>query len=340
VGLSLYVPLVVSVLLAVTAPRAGRRLPPRTAAWTLVSVAVVAAGAWTTVLAMIGFTLVAQIPDVAREGRWSPHLLAADTPVEWPVAAASVLVVIVCATTLTVASWRRVKEITDAWRQCRDLPTAGGLAVLDDPVPAAFALPGAPGRIVVSSGMLRALSADERRALLAHERAHLKRRHHLFLLVLQLSASVHPLLRPVARTGGFALERWADEEAVEAVHDRSLVARAIARAALVTKGASAPRLAATSGPVPERVSALLSPPARARRDLVAGFASLMLLCCASLGLAAHRVDQLFDSAAPPARPTASTPRSGLAEPLPRTADRHRNPAPAPTRGRTGTPRRP
>lgn len=45
--------------------------------------------------------------------------------------------------------------------------------VLDDPVPDAYALDGLLGRIVVSTAMLRALVADERRALLAHESAHL-----------------------------------------------------------------------------------------------------------------------------------------------------------------------
>ncbi|MFJ5289501.1 M56 family metallopeptidase [Streptomyces sp. NPDC088348] len=138
---------------------------------------------------------------------------------------------------------------------CRDLPATGDLAVLDDPAPTAFALPGIPGRIVVSSGMLQALAPDERRALLAHERAHLQRRHHLFLLVLQLASAVNPLLRPLARAGGFALERWADEEAGSVVADRSLVARAVARAALATKRAAQPALAATGGPgAPARTS--------------------------------------------------------------------------------------
>jgi len=112
--------------------------------------------------------------------------------------------------------------------------------------------------------MLRALSADERHALLAHERAHLRYQHHLFLLVLQLSAAVNPLLRPLSRVGSFTLERWADEAAVTAVGDRPLVARAIARAALATGSAPERVLAANGGPVPQRVRALLEPrPTRA-----------------------------------------------------------------------------
>ncbi|MGW8802786.1 M56 family metallopeptidase [Streptomyces sp. NPDC055775] len=291
-------PPLVSTILALTAPGVGRRLPPRTAAWMLTSAAVIAAGSWVTGLAMIGFTLIGQIPEVAEEGRWSPHLLAADTPVDWPVAAACALAVVACAVALTVASWRRVRGLVDAWRECRQLSTAGDLAVLDDPVPAAFALPGIPGRVVVSSGMLQALTAEERPALLAHERAHLACRHHLFLLVLQLAAAVNPLLRPLTQAGAFALERWADEKAGAALADRPLVARAVARAALATKRTRQPAMAATGGPVPQRVQALLAPPTPLRRGLVMAFATLIVVCSASPALAAHDMDRLFDAAIP------------------------------------------
>lgn len=296
--IGLCMPPLVSTVLALTAPGAGRRLPPRPAAWMLTSAAVIAAGSWVTGLAMIGFTLIGQIPEVAEEGRWSPHLLAADTPIDWPVAAACALAVLACAVALTVASWRRVRGLVDAWRECRELSTAGDLAVLDDPVPAAFALPGTPGRVVVSSGMLQALTADERPALLAHERAHLACRHHLFLLVLQLAAAVNPLLRPLTQAGAFALERWADEEAGAAVADRPLVARAVARAALATKRTRQPAMAATGGPVPQRVQALLAPPTPLRRGLVMAFATLIVACSASPALAAHDMDRLFDAAIP------------------------------------------
>lgn len=298
VGISLCMPLLGSAVLALSAPWAGRRLPPRAASWLLAGAAVVAAGAWVTILSMLGFTLVGQIPEVAEEGHWSPHVLAAHTPLDRPVTATCVLAVVACAVALAVTSWRRVRVLIDAWRECRDLPAAGDLAVVDDPVPAAFALPGAPGRIVVSSGMLQALDGAERRALLAHERAHLRHRHHLFLLVFQLTAAVNPLLRPLTHAGAFALERWADEEAVATVADRRLVARAVARAALAAKRAPQPDMAATGGPVPQRVKALLAPPTRLRRNLVVSLAALMVACCASLALAAHDTERLFESAMP------------------------------------------
>ncbi|MGW5349785.1 M56 family metallopeptidase [Streptomyces sp. NPDC004031] len=305
IGVGLCAPLLVGTLLALAAPRFRDLLPPRTAAWLLLSAAVVSTGVWVAGLAMIGSTIVGQIPEVAEAGRWSPHLLAARSPFDRPVGAACALALIGCGAALVVASWRRVTVLVGMWRECRDLPATGDLTVVDDPAPAAFALPGAPGRVVVSSGMLRALSRDERQALLAHERAHLRHRHHVFLLVLQVCAAVNPLLRPLAKAGAFTLERWADEEAADVVGGRPLVARAIARAALAAGRPPERALAATSGPVPQRVTALLAPRRPARRPLAVGLAALMTVCCASTALAAQDVDALFDGAGSPSRPAAA-----------------------------------
>ncbi len=153
--------------------------------------------------------------------------------------------------------------------------------------------------------MLRALPGPEREALLAHERAHLRHQHHLFLLALRLAASACPLLRPLAGEGAFTVERWADEHAAAVVGDRALVARALARAALAKQGepeqggrrqdaaGRGPRLAATGGPVPRRIRALLAaPPAPRRLPLVAG-GLVLALCCVSLADAVQDDRQLF-----------------------------------------------
>ncbi len=69
--------------------------------------------------------------------------------------------------------------------------------MVDDPQPDAYALPDGlrgRGRIVVTSGMLRALGGHEREVLLAHERAHLAGRHHLFLAAALIAAQCHPAL--------------------------------------------------------------------------------------------------------------------------------------------------
>ncbi|SEG90667.1 Peptidase family M48 [Actinacidiphila yanglinensis] len=292
----MYLPLLVSAVLAVVAPWAGRRMPPHAGAWAMTCAAVVAAGTWVAELAMLAFTAVGQLPLVAAQGPWSARVLAAEDPVDREFAAGCAGAVLVVVVSVTVASWRRGRALVGAWRECRELAAGGDLAVVDDPVPAAFAVLGLPGRVVVSSGMLRVLDAGERRALLAHERAHLRHRHHLFSLILHLAAVVDPLLRPLERAGAFAVERWADEEAGAVVADRPLVARAIARAALVSSRAGKAALAATGGPVPQRVRALLAPPIPRRDAAAAAFGALMVACCVSLAITAHDTERLFEAA--------------------------------------------
>ncbi|MET7527050.1 M56 family metallopeptidase [Streptomyces sp900116325] len=169
----------------------------------------------------------------------------------------------------------------------------GELAVVRDSRPDAYALPGlpgSPGRIVVTTGMLRALDPAERDALLAHERAHLAGRHHLFLAAAEVAALCHPALRSLRAPMGYALERCADEAAAVAVGDRRVAARAIGRAALAARAAEEvegrPRvaLAATAGPVPRRIAALLG---RATpRPRVGRAAAAALLACLALSGAA------------------------------------------------------
>ncbi len=88
------------------------------------------------------------------------------------------------------------------------------LVLLMDDRPAAYCLPGSRGRgtIVISSGSLDLLADDQLRLVLAHERAHLRQRHHV---AARLSAALSgafgwvPLFRfrsagrpGVARDGG------------------------------------------------------------------------------------------------------------------------------------------
>ena len=101
-------------------------------------------------------------------------------------------------------------------------------------------------RIVVSGRLLQALDEPGRAALVAHERAHLAGRHHLFTTVAHLAAAANPVLVPLARTVDYTVERWADEQAAVQAGNRALAARAIARAALATSAAPPDRGAAMS----------------------------------------------------------------------------------------------
>ncbi|QMU77754.1 M48 family metalloprotease [Streptacidiphilus sp. PB12-B1b] len=298
-----YVPFAVCLLLSVAAPRPSRWLPPRAAAWGLACAALVAAGAWFWSLALLALTGLGQIPAVAALGAWSPRALAAADPVARLTAVGCGLALAAALGALALSARRHGLALVRACREARRLPGAGDLAVVDDDRLEAYAVPGLPGlargRLVVSSGMLRALPGPEREALMAHERAHLRHRHHLFLLALHLAAAACPLLRPLGREGAFAVERWADENAAAAVGDRAVVARALARAALAKRDRGAAGvLAATGGPVPRRIRALLAaPPRRRLLPLVAG-GLVLAVCCGSLVDATQDDAELFAGAAP------------------------------------------
>ncbi|MQY07886.1 M56 family metallopeptidase [Actinomadura macrotermitis] len=97
--------------------------------------------------------------------------------------------------------------------------------VLDHPVPVAYSLPARERSIVVSTGAQRALTADELGAVLAHERAHLRRRHHALLLMLDLVHAVLPWSPTVRRAKArlpLLLELAADEAAVRAWGSQAL----------------------------------------------------------------------------------------------------------------------
>ncbi|MEW2620406.1 M56 family metallopeptidase [Streptomyces sp. NPDC048106] len=317
---TVYVPLLVTVVLGVLAPRVARRLPPRSAARSLACAALVTALGWLGSLALLSFTGLAQIPEVAEQGHWSVAALRAEDPVSLAVAALGALGLAAGAGSLAVAVVRATRHLLWARREAAALPGGTELAVLDDEVPQAFALPGAPGRIVVSRGMLRCLGDDERAALLAHERAHLRGRHHLYLALWRCAAAVTPLLRPLADAGGFVLERWADEDAAAHVGSRRVVARAVGRAALASAAvAGRPALAATGGAVPQRVRALLAPPPPPRALPFVVGAALLALCCASLAEAVSDSERMVVTARSAECASATAPADpagpGLAAPV-------------------------
>src|SRR6185437_12216817 len=118
------------------------------------------------------------------------------------------------------------------------------VVVTEDAAADAYTVPGWPCRIVITRGMLSALSPGEREVLLAHERAHAQRSHYLYTSAARLAAAANPLLRPVAAQAGYTVERWADERAAAQAGNRTLAAVAVARAALATSQAPPERDAA------------------------------------------------------------------------------------------------
>jgi Zn-dependent protease with chaperone function len=277
--------LVVPLLAPFAAPLLTRRLvgrlDPTAALWALTAATVVLA---VSSLASLGGLLLSgalKLPAVARLGSLIHPLHVGPTAFLLPATLLSAGALAACAVTACCSVLRQWRLLRVARVEADTRHAAGDLSIVDDDRPDAYALPGNPGRIVVTSGMLRSLEPREREALFAHERAHLSGRHHLFLVAAELSAHCHPGLRPLRGDIALAVERAADEAAAGVTGDRRLTAQAIGRAALASRAARESRPAfvpsAVSGPVPQRVAALLHRPSGPRR-LVAAFALLLLLC--------------------------------------------------------------
>ncbi|KOV64184.1 M56 family metallopeptidase [Streptomyces sp. MMG1121] len=276
----LLLPLLLPFALPALARRALDRFAPVAALWAVTVCAVVLAGC--SLAALGAFVLIGllKLPLFAALGELVRPLHTASDLVVLPAAATSVGVLAVCGWTLVRSALHQTRAFRAARTQAGRGPAAGDLCVVDSPRPDAYALPGRPHRIVVTTAMLRSLDGREREALFAHERAHNDGGHHYFLVAAELAAHCHPALRPVRETIRLAVERVADEAAAARVGDRRLIARAIARAALAVQSTPRERPdfapAATTGPVPQRVQALLAAPRAPRTGRT--IAALLLVC--------------------------------------------------------------
>jgi Zn-dependent protease with chaperone function len=304
------VPLVVALCFGVVGPSIARALPPRHATWLLSLGGVASALSGLAVLSLLASVLVGQLPEIASQGHWSASTLREHGPAESGIEVGALIAAISAAVAIAVVAGKLGRGFLSAYRRCRNLPESAGDLVVVAGVPSgALAVPGRPGRIVVAQSLLAALSAGQRRALLAHERSHLEHRHHWHLTAVALAASANPLLGRLRGAVALAVERWADEDAAAEVGDRSQVAEAVARAAVVIRQRPAragPLLAAAASAVPERVAALLGRPREPRPVMTLLAAALLLAGVAAAILAGKETEHLFEFAGRVYRATHAT----------------------------------
>jgi Zn-dependent protease with chaperone function len=316
---AVYLPLVVPVFAALAARPLADRLPPGAATWLLAASALVLALASSTVLGMLALSALVRIPVIDALGHLSGPVIRSGDAVSVPVAIVAGGLLVMATVAACRAVWRRGRAIAAAHRHASSLPGASQVVVTEDSAADAYTVPGWPCRIVITQGMLRALSGGERDILLAHERSHAQCSHYLFTSVARLAAAANPLLRPAAAQVGYTVERWADERAAAQAGDRTLAARAVARAALATSAAPPDRDAAMTalglitqegerrgdlhrgdlhraGQVPRRVAALLAPPPRLRLLLLAAAVVLVVISGAAALEAARNFHQLIELA--------------------------------------------
>ncbi|MFE2978173.1 M56 family metallopeptidase [Streptomyces sp. NPDC059258] len=260
-GVFVYLPLVLPLTAWPIARLAEQHLHPRRAARLLTTAAVILASCSLVCLGLLVVVGTAQLPGNPLPDGWSDDEVREAVPHDAFAGKASILALVVVTAACGFTVHRHYRFRARARRALAGLP-GGDVAVLPDDVPYAYALPGSPGRVMVSTAMLASLEPAEHRALFAHERAHLAGRHHRLLLATRLAGCVNPLLWPLLGALVYSTERWADEEAARITGDRRLTARAVGKAALVGRpvpGGAAFAAFAAAGPVPRRVAALLGP---------------------------------------------------------------------------------
>ncbi len=313
-----YLPLLVPVLAAAAARPLAARLEPRLATWLLTATTVALAVFSTAALALLAASALARVPFLAALGDYSQPALRSGDPVPAVAGTAAALLLTALAVAVAVVVRVRARALAESYRRAARMAPGGRVVVVPGRAIEAYALPGSPGRIVVSGRLLEVLDDRGRAALLAHEHAHLDGQHHLFTTVAHLAAAANPLLLPVARAVDYTVERWADERAAAITGDRRLVASTIGQVALLAPARPARLRAAAlgitgargrghgargraislawAGPVPRRVAALLAPPPHRQLTLLAVVALLILVAGASAVEAARDLHALLEFA--------------------------------------------
>lgn len=158
--IDVYVPLVLALLLTSIAPGVGRRVSPALAARVLVTAAALTAAASTWALLLLGVTLIDQAPAVIAEAGEEGRVLPEPVPETVAVLAVAALAVIAHRLLHGVRAHIATRRLL--LKLCEGHPPDSELVVAASPTPHAFAIPGKPGRILVTAAMLGALEPAER----------------------------------------------------------------------------------------------------------------------------------------------------------------------------------
>ena len=237
-------------------------------AWQAVSLAALAS------VALAGLTLV--VPASSMGGDLASLLRACVFTLQAAYAAPTELPTVTAGVALTTgaslwpAAWvlsrllsaRRERRTTlDALALVSRDDAALGATVVDTDVAAAYCLPGRHGRVVLTTAAVRGLDGDELAAVIAHERAHLRQRHHLTVAVAVGLARAFPHVPLFAASAveiSRLVEMRADDAAAEETDHLSVAGALVALAGM---RAPRPALAAADTAGATRVMRLLGPAA-------------------------------------------------------------------------------
>ncbi|MFF1687746.1 MULTISPECIES: M56 family metallopeptidase [unclassified Streptomyces] len=302
--LAVYLPLLLPALAGVGAGPLARRLEPRSATWLLTVAGLILAASSTVVLGLLALAGLVRVPLIAALKGYSPGVIARDDPATWQAAVAGAVLLALAASATARLTVRRAGALWSAALEAACLPGRESVVVTEDRHADAYTMPGLPGRIVISHGMLDALDPAGHDIILAHERAHLDNHHYAFVTLAQIAAAANPLLRPLATSVAFTVERWADEYAARHTGDRRAVAETVARAAVAAKRTRSLPAAALGvlgrrpapGVIPRRVAALLEPAPRSPYHLLVAVGALVAVSGVCVLEAAHDLHEFLELA--------------------------------------------
>lgn len=207
-----------------------------------------------------------------------------------PVAASAVLLVAFLAALrarqeVTRGSARRMRD------QARRRRVAGrDVHVIDDEHPFAIAFSSSLGGIVLSTSALDALGARELAAVLAHEEAHVRQRHHL---IVSLSGSLRavlgwvPLVSAAADAIPHYLEIAADNRARASVGTSALVSALLKLGEAPRQSGGVEFAGALHATGPQRIPQLVRPSRGLAGAAAAGMVAMVLAAVAALGATGH-----------------------------------------------------
>lgn len=226
---AVYVPLLAALLIGRWF-RNGKFLPrhPAMQTWTITVGSAVTAVLSTWSLVLLATARIDRVAYVTERVHLVGGLLrrAEHVPLQVSILAVILLAVRFNRVLRALGGSRRARRAADQFRD----RNPGTLVVVGDDEPIAFALAGNrhhPGTVVISTGLFATVPAEQRRAVLAHEHAHLDLRHHRHRGVVNIAIALEPCLAPAATLSGRAIERWADEHATHNAVERRTAAQAI-----------------------------------------------------------------------------------------------------------------
>ena len=241
-------------------------------------------------LALDSFSVRRRLADLIRTCVMSLHQHYSDLPA---MALVGIGLLVVATGWLGFHTVRHVVRTRRLRRRQREILTLVGcdrgrglVTLVDHPSSNVYCLPGDGGRIVVTTTAVRALTSQQLRAVIAHERAHLQGRHHLltgFSACLSTALPLVPLMRHARDSIDFLVERAADERACRSFSPDTLAAAMLAVGTAPAPGAA---LGAGGESIIQRASLLTADRFRSRRHAALGLVLVAGLLAAPVALVA------------------------------------------------------